>query len=163
MRFICSASYVPNFKAVAYTFGFLFTFVFPKYPTSYIRLLSRSLLGEKLRNLGLSFLYVKWRYSHIIHFFQRSVRKLKECDISLKWKVKAKIIWKESQGFPETFASLILVNIGETRGTLCLSWLLWNLKPYKFAPHFWLCKLLHKLFSLFVSIYLRWGLIAAIL
>lgn len=109
--------------------------VFPNSLSHIIRLFQRAPLGEKLRNLGLSFLCVKWRYSYVVHCFQRSVMKLKECDISLKWKAKAKIICKERQGeigFQKLLLTIILVSIDETRGH-CLPWLLWNLKPDRFG------------------------------
>lgn len=45
--------------------------------------------------------------------------KLKERGISLKWKTKGKILWKETQGqigFQKLLLPIILVNIGETGG-----------------------------------------------
>lgn len=164
--FNCSVSYVPNFTAGAFcyiAFGFLFTFGFTKFPTAYIRLCQRASLGETLRNLDLSFLYVKWRYCHIVHCFQRSVRKLKEFDISLGWKGKAKIIWKEKQGEIGFQKLLLAVILGETREQFTLTSVESEALPV--CTTFWLCRHLSKLLSLcsFVSTYWKWGLIISIL
>ena len=59
----------------------------------YQTILKRIIRGE-VEESGLEFSVCEMKIFSYCPCSQRSVRKLKKCDISLKWEVKTKIIWR---------------------------------------------------------------------
>lgn len=88
-------SYVPTLKAVTFVIPPLDYFSLLVFPTLLPHILHcfQGIVRGEVEEPGFEFPVCKKKSSHIVYCFQSSVMKLKKCDISLKWKAKAKFTW----------------------------------------------------------------------
>lgn len=143
----CTVSCAPTFKAVPLDSFSLW--VSPNYLPHVSDYFKEHYWRRSSVTWAWVFLCVKCTYSHIVHCFQRSVRKLEECDISFKVESKSKNYMKgETRGDspPGTFAE-ILVKQGDTILTPVESETLWV------CTTSWLCEPLSEWLSLFVHLF----------